>query len=159
VSAHEDGAVRAFEARVRDYLLKPVRLDRLRDALDRVRIAVDPSRPARQSTLDRLAVRRRGSYVVVDLDQVVYFEVRDELVWAVTPADRFALDLTLAALEQRLPSEFFRCHRGFLVRIGAVRGIEPTGSGTYDLVLDHPAQPRVPLARDRARVLREQIPF
>ena len=39
VSAHDEGALRAFEARVADYLLKPVRLDRLRQAVERVRDA------------------------------------------------------------------------------------------------------------------------
>jgi DNA-binding LytR/AlgR family response regulator len=179
VSAHDDGAIRAFEAQILDYLLKPVRLERLRDALGRVREgraraaghgkarrapsdrAPDGEEAAAEhEPLDRLAVRRKGVYVVVEIAQVVYFEVKDELVWAITADDRYALDLTLTALERRLPEEaFFRSHRGVLVRLTAIRNIEPTGSGTYELVLDHPESPRVPLARERVRLLRERIPF
>jgi DNA-binding LytR/AlgR family response regulator len=97
--------------------------------------------------------------VVVDIEDVVWFEVRDELVWAVTDTDRFALDLTLAALEARVPrGRFFRSHRGALVRLDRIRAIEPAGAGTYELLLDHPDGPRVPLARERARTLRELIP-
>lgn len=159
VSAHDDGAIRAFEARVLDYLLKPVRLERLRRTIARVRELVRP-RSDPPASLDRLAVRRRGKYVVLDVDDVIWFEVKDELVWAVTNADRFALDLTLAAVEQRVaPDRFFRCHRGILVRLGSIRAIEPTGAGTYELLLDHPEAPRVPLARERVRLLRERIPF
>jgi DNA-binding LytR/AlgR family response regulator len=166
VSAHDDGAIRAFDAQVLDYLLKPVRLERLRDALGRVRTrrATSDRAPeaddAELEPLDRLAVRRKGVYVVVDIAHVVYFEVKDELVWAITADDRYALDLTLTALERRLPDEaFFRSHRGVLVRLTAIRHIEPAGSGTYELVLDHPESPRVPLARERVRLLRERIPF
>lgn len=159
VSAHDEGALRAFEARVADYLLKPVRLDRLRQAVQRVRDSNSAS-TSTQERLDRIAVRRRDAYVVLELNDVVYFEVKDELVWAVTASDRFAIDKTLATLEEELDQEsFFRSHRGFIVRFDRIRAIEPVGAGTYQLLLDHPEEPKVPLARERAKKLRERIPF
>lgn len=161
VSAHDDGALRAFEARVLDYLLKPVRLERLRAALDRAREHARPRDAAADAgPLDRLAVRRKGAYVVVDIADVVYFEVLDELVWAVTTEDRYALDLPLATLAKRLADDdFFRSHRSVLVRLSRIRSIEPVGTGAYELSLDHPSSPKVPLARERVRALRERIPF
>lgn len=159
VSAHDEGALRAFEARVTDYLLKPVRLERLRQAVERVRASSTSSTRAHGS-LDRIAVRRKDAYVVLELRDVVFFEVKDELVWAVTESDRFAIDKTLATLEEELdPDSFFRSHRGFIVRFDRIRGIEPTGAGTYQLRLDHPDAPKIPLARERAKKLRERIPF
>jgi DNA-binding LytR/AlgR family response regulator len=162
VSAHDDGAIRAYETGVIDYLLKPVRLERLKATLDRVRgsSATSSSREAEPESLDRLAVRRKGAYVVVEIGDVIYFEVKDELVWAVTADDRYALDLSLSAVEKRLSEDkFFRSHRGALVRIDKIRAIEPSGTGTYELVMDHKEVPRVPLARERARLLRAKIPF
>jgi len=169
VSAHDEGALRGYEVGVVDYVLKPVRLERLRQAVDRVRARwVEPSSSGTSSAsstgagtapLTRLAVRRRNAYVVVDIDEVVYLEMKDELVWAVTREDRFALDLTLSVLEERLPDVFFRSHRGYIVRVDRIVAIEPAGAGTFDLVMDHPAKPKVPLARERARVLRERIPI
>ncbi|MBN8616374.1 MAG: response regulator transcription factor [Deltaproteobacteria bacterium] len=168
VSAHDEGALRGFEVGVADYVLKPVRLERLKRALDRVRARLDAGPNETEPTLapltpgqplTRLAVRRRNAYVVVDLEEVVYLEMKDELVWAVTREDRFALDLTLSALEDRLPEAFFRSHRGYLVRVDRILAIEPAGAGTFDLVLDHPSKPKVPLARERARLLRERIPI
>ena len=159
VSAHDEGALRAFEARVADYLLKPVRLERLRQAVDRVRGDAG-SASSSHERLERIAVRRKDAYVVLELDLVVYFEVKDELVWAVTKEDRFAIDKTLAMLEEELdPEAFFRSHRGFIVRYDGIRAIEPTGAGTFQLLLDHPENPKVPLARERAKKLRERIPF
>lgn len=159
VSAHDEGAIRAFEAQVLDYLLKPVRLERLKQTIERVHEQHAPKTDS-DHRLTRLAVRRRGQYVVVDMENVIYFEVKDELVWAVTREDRYALDLTLAAVEQRVPeNRFFRSHRGVLVRLDAIRALEPSGAGTFELLLDHPDEPRVPLARERARTLRSLIPF
>ena len=176
VSAHDDAALRAFEAQVLDYVLKPARLERVRTAVERAQAALAPLRaraeeprpsgapgaPAhnKEGVLERLAVRRGGVYVVLEVADVIYFEMKDELVWAVTASDRVALDLTMTNLEQRLPEGvFFRSHRGALVRVDKIRAMEPAGAGTYELVLDHPDAPRVPLARERARLLREKIPF
>lgn len=163
VTAHDEAALRAFEAQVLDYVLKPARLERLRTAVERATQALRAKRPSgapNGAPLERLAVRRGGVYVVLDVADVVYFEMKDELVWAVTATDRVALDLTMTNLEQRLPEGlFFRSHRGALVRIDKIRAMEPAGAGTYELVLDHPSGARVPLARERARVLREKIPF
>ncbi len=159
VSAHDEGALRAFEARVADYLLKPVRLERLRQAVRRVEDS-SSSASGTHERLDRIAVRRRDAYVVLELSDVVYFEVKDELVWAVTGTDRFSIEKTLATLEEELdPELFFRSHRGFIVRLDRIRAIEPVGAGTYQLLLDHPEEPKVPLARERAKKLRERIPF
>ncbi len=158
VSAHDDAALRAFEARVVDYLLKPVRLERLEGALQRVR-ELGPMRASADAPMTRLAIKRRDGYVVVDLEDVVYFEMKDELVWAVTDDDRFALDLTMSTVEKRLSSElFFRSHRSVLVRLDRIQKIQPSGPGSFELILAHPEAPRVPLARERARTLKELIP-
>ncbi len=169
VSAHDEGAIRGFEVGVVDYLLKPVRLPRVMQAVERVRerreqlaMGVEPSGelPASGEPLTRLAVKRRGALVVVDIADVAWFEMKDELVWAVTDTDRFALDLTLAAIEQRVPrGVFFRSHRGYLVRLDRIKTLEPSGAGTFDMLLAHPDKPKVPLARERARVLRDLIPI
>jgi len=162
VSAHDNAALRAFEAQVLDYLLKPARLDRLKAAVERAREVIQrkTGTSAKEAVLERLAVRKGGVYHVLELSDVIYFEMKDELVWAVTASDRVALDLTMTNLEHRLPeSIFFRSHRGALVRIDKIRAMEPAGAGTYELVLDHPDAPRVPLARERARLLKERIPF
>lgn len=172
VSAHDEGAIRGFEVGVVDYLLKPARLPRVKQAVERVRerresgagpSSLDGSGAdlvASTETLTRLAVKRRGALVVVDIADVAWFEMKDELVWAVTDTDRFALDLTLSAIEQRVPrGVFFRSHRGYLVRLDRIKTLEPSGAGTFDMLLSHPDKPKVPLARERARVLRDLIPI
>lgn len=169
VSAHDEGAIRGFDVGVVDYLLKPARLPRVKQAVERVRerqqggamtSSSEVELPATGEPLTRLAVKRRGALVVVDIADVAWFEMKDELVWAVTDTDRFALDLTLSAIEARVPrGVFFRSHRGYLVRLDRIKTLEPSGAGTFDMLLAHPDKPKVPLARERARVLRDLIPI
>jgi two-component system response regulator LytT len=160
VSAHDGGAISAFEARVFDYLVKPVRLERLKGVVERLRQNAPREDDSPSGTFSRLAVRRRGAYVVLDVADVVYFEVQHELVWAVTRSDKYALDLRLSSIAERVPEgAFFRSHRSVLVRIDSIKGLLPAGAGAYELVIDHPEAPRVPLARERVRALRDRIPF
>ncbi|MEM7135639.1 MAG: LytTR family DNA-binding domain-containing protein [Myxococcota bacterium] len=158
VSQHDEGAVRGFDLQISDYLLKPVSLERLRRTL---RHLEDNRTDARSPfPIERFAVRRKNAYVVLNLKDVIYFEARDELVWAVTPDDRFAIDRTLASLAEHLDGEdFFQSHRGCIVRLDKIRVIEPCGARTFRIVVDHPESPVVPLARDRVGKLRERIPF
>ena len=159
VSAHDDGAIGGFDAQVTDYLLKPVRLERLRRTLERVSVGRQGTIPG-SGRLERFAVRRKNSYVVVEVRDVVYFEARGELVWAVTALDRFAIDRTLTTLAEQLDHMvFFQSHRSCIVRLDRIHTIEPAGARTFRLLLDHPDEPKVPLARDRASKLRERIPF
>lgn len=178
VSAHDEGALRAFEVHVSDYLLKPVRLQRLASTLRRLdeqrglrRANRAPDVPASETqavaidepataAISRLAVKQGDAYVVLSVHDILYFEVRDLLVWAVTEHARHALDVSLTYLEEKLPAdEFFRSHRGFLVQVKRIAAMEPSGNSTFDLVLDTPNRDRVPLARERARSLRRRIEF
>jgi len=107
-----------------------------------------------------MAVQQSGALLVLNVDEIIYCEVIDTQVWVVTAARRVPIDLTLADMEERLPEkDFFRSHRGTLVRVAKILALEPLGNGAYQLVMDHPETPRLPLARDRARVLKERIPL
>lgn len=166
VSAHDDAALRAFDAKVFDYLLKPVKLERLRETVDRL-IAKASGVIRESSKHGQIAIKDGDSYRVIALKDVACFEVKDLFVWAVTAQGRFAIDQSLAAVESQLDgAEFFRSHRGAIVRLSRLLRIEPTGGGTYDLVLTldndgaFPAlEHKVPLARDRVKLLRQKIAF
>jgi len=165
VTAYENHAVDAFGVDAVDYLLKPVRLERLQRALERVRARNGhPSeatieRPAKP--LSRISVEQRGVYHVISLEDVVFFESEDGIVVVQTAAEeRFITDFSLKFLEANLdPETFFRCHRSYIVRLDAIESIAPWGAGTYRLVLDREADLGVPLARSRANDLKSLIPW
>lgn len=180
VTAYDDYAVDAFDVEAVDYLLKPVRLERLQEAVERVGERLDTDRPGTDAdssepddgdddteTLDRVSVQNGEGYRVVDLDEILYFESDDGEVFVETTEGRFPTDFSLKFLESRLPpDEFFRCHRSYIVRLGAIDTIVPAGAGTYRLFVDDPDDPEAsqerasaPLARSRAAELKRRMPW
>ena len=149
-------ALEAFDAGATDFIVKPFGIRRLRKAFVQV-CALKPALPIK---VTRIAVRRRHAYVVIDFDDVIYFEARDRFVWTVTQNARHALDMPLSEVESLIGTkQFFRSHRSTLVRVNAIREVLPTRTGRYELLVEHPDHPRVPLSRNRFRSLRARIPF
>ncbi|MEM1269422.1 MAG: response regulator [Bacteroidota bacterium] len=154
VTAYDQYAIRAFDARAIDYLTKPVRLERLRETLRRLPAeptdgALDGLRP--DAPLERLAVHAGRRLRVVQIPDVQYFEARHKLVFARLNDGEFAVDATLESLERRLSGTFTRVHRAYLVNLNAIRELVPTRSG-YQLRLTDGTP--LPVARRRASNVR-----
>lgn len=166
-TAYDEYAVRAFEARAIDYLLKPVQPERLARALERVRQragapAAEQGRRVletareRGGPLRRLAARRGKRIVIVPLREVIRVEIEDKLVFAVTAGDRLLVEKTIAELETLLePSGFLRISRGELVNLEAVKELIPWFSGTWRVKLANGEERDV--SRERARQLKEAM--
>lgn len=158
VTAHSERAVDAFAVNATDYILKPARLDRLRQAIAKI-----PKRtptPADESPTDlaRISVEKRGVFHVIPVVDIICFESEDGIVVAQTAESRFITDFNLKFLEENLATDlFYRCHRSFIVRIDAIKSIAPYGAGTYMLALDG-IEKQIPLARSRAGGLKSLIP-
>lgn len=179
VTAYEEYAVDAFGVEAVDYVLKPVRLERLQTAVDRARrrlrnradgdhtpdeAVANPAGGADGEPLDRISVRDDGQFRVVETGEILYFESEDGEVFVETERGRYPTDFSLKALESKLDSEeFFRSHRSYIVRIDAIENIVPTGAGTYRLEIagsESGVDPlEAPLARSRAGELKRRIPW
>ena len=124
VTAHTEHAVQAFELEAVDYLTKPVRLERLQAALQKVeRLAL--SQPARQvdSVQERLVISERGRTVRVPLDEVLYLKAELKYVTVRTAEASHLLDGSLNQLEDKHGDRFLRIHRNALVARNAIRAL------------------------------------
>jgi len=150
VTAHDEYAVRAFEAQALDYLLKPVAAARLSVAIERARAERARLGPAEQRAslaslqarlparprLDRLFVKDRGRVVVVPLDDVEHIEAAENYVRLCTARNEFLHRSTVTALAAALdPQQFVRVSRSSIVRLSAVREIRPAGHGDREVRL------------------------
>jgi DNA-binding LytR/AlgR family response regulator len=169
VTAYDRYALQAFEVSATDYLLKPVSRDRLEQAIDKVRVAVESHEnlseklttllatlPARGKRLSKIPVRRRKHLHLIHVDDVIYSYVKDGLVFIAT---RDAQDMvayrTLDEFGSELdPDVFHRVHRSYLANVNHIREIIPLPSGNYELVMSDAAQTRIPLSRQHAKQLR-----
>jgi two-component system response regulator AlgR len=125
VTAHAEHAVTAFELEALDYLTKPVRLERLEAALQKVERhlqAVQGARPAQPEEV--LVIQDRGRTERVPLVEVLYFKAELKYVTVRTATRSYILDGSLSELEDRYGSQFLRVHRNALVSRRAVRALE-----------------------------------
>ena len=125
VTAHAEHAVQAFDLEATDYLTKPVRLERLQQALQKVERALR-SRPqaAAGASTETLLIQDRGRTERVPLAEVLYLKAELKYITVRTAARAYILDGSLSELEEKYPSQFLRIHRNALVARHAVRALE-----------------------------------
>jgi two-component system, LytTR family, response regulator AlgR len=125
VTAHAEHAVAAFELEAVDYLTKPVRLERLQSALQKVeRLATARNTPQPEAPSEVLLIQDRGRTERVPLPEVLYFKAELKYITVRTAARSYILDASLSELEERHPGRFLRVHRNALVARRAVRALE-----------------------------------
>jgi two-component system, LytTR family, response regulator AlgR len=125
VTAHAEHAVAAFDLEAADYLTKPVRLERLQQALQKVqRIAHARQAGGAAGEPEILIIQDRGRTERVPLSEVLYFKAELKYVTVRTAAKSYILDASLSELEERHEAHFLRVHRNALVARRAVRALE-----------------------------------
>jgi len=131
-TAYDEYAVKAFELNAIDYLLKPVRAERLAAALKKAAPAPLPDTALRllaPQGRHHLRCPERGRVLLVPVADVLYFKAEQKYVTARTAAREFLLEESLAHLEQEFAARLVRIHRNCLVARDAVVGCarEPAG--------------------------------
>lgn len=165
VTAHEQFAPDAFDVEAIDYLIKPVRLDRLRQAVTRARrrraeraaladasASASPIETASTATNDIIIVPdpRGDRHVAVQL--IDWVEAAKDYVLLHTAQRSHMVRITMAELERRFdPREMLRVHRSAIVRRGAIRNIERPGRGA--IVLELADGVKVPVGPSYMRVV------
>ncbi|MDR3454827.1 MAG: LytTR family DNA-binding domain-containing protein [Rhodoferax sp.] len=125
VTAHAEHAVTAFELEAVDYLTKPVRLERLQTALQKVERIVTAREGVQPDFLkDFLIIQDRGRTERVPLAEVVYLKAELKYVTVRTATHSYVIDDSLSELEERHAPRFLRIHRNALVARHAVRALE-----------------------------------
>ena len=143
VSAHSGHAVRAFDARAVDYLLKPFTKERFRQALQRARVRCESNRsllPVLQAGIaqptGRIAFRSGGRSLILPLDEIQYAISANTRCNVHTSKETVSVSESLASFHERLPNEkFVRISRFAVVNLAQVRAVEPKSNGDQHLIL------------------------
>ena len=130
-TAFDAYAIKAFELHAIDYLLKPIRLGRLFDALSRARAAV----PIRTEVLQELvpeprknlSIHERGKILLIPIEDVLYLRAELKYITVRTAEREYLIEESLTALEKEFAARFVRIHRNCLIAKEAIEGFEKGG--------------------------------
>ena len=106
---------------------------------------------------DRIPSTIAGRTQLIDLGRVSHFYASDKLTYAATAPRPVPIEATLNELEERMdPNRFLRIHRAVLVNVAFVAEVKSNVSGMIVKLMDA-AQTEIPVARDRAKTVRERL--
>jgi two-component system LytT family response regulator len=137
VTAYDEYAIRAFETHALDYLMKPVRAERLQQALDRVREQMKLKIPQTTNVLiqshksqfipvSRILVRHGLDIFIIPVEEITHIQAEDDYVRIFTSEKSYLKQERMNRLEQTLdPRTFCRIHRSYILNINYLSKIEP----------------------------------
>jgi len=173
VTAHDEHALRAFESAAIDYLLKPVKRERLERTLDRLESHRGDPGASVQAVLEKLArhyphTPAYAERISLDLGQqrtqlvevttISHFLAQGKGTLAVTASGSHLVDRALGELEERLdPRQFVRIHRSAIVNLAWVAEVQPELGGRLIVKLKDGPRTELQVARDRARAFKERM--
>jgi two-component system response regulator AlgR len=161
-TAYDAYAIRAFEVHAVDYLLKPIRAGRLREALSRVRSAARPGpevlRELQPKPRAFLSAQERGKIHLIPVGEILYLKAELKYVTVRDARREFLVDESLTRLEHEYAERFVRVHRNCLVARHAIRGFEraagDSGEGNW-LVVVNGCDEKIPVSRRQQHIVRE----
>lgn len=171
-TAHHHFALEAFEHEALDFVVKPIRKERLAAAIERARARLATGTPTAVldgSTLQRagtafgytpvtparLLVRHGAGHRLLRLRDIVRFSAADAVVYAHTATGAPLTDYTLAELEVRTGGQFVRTSRAELVNLAHIDHLASNGDGSLTLTLTNGVDVRV--SRRRAAGVRQVV--
>ena len=162
VTAHDDRAVDAYEVGAVDYLLKPLRSERLSASIDRIlasRVA-GLSEPVREESGEDevIPVELAGTTKLVPRSAVRYVEAQGDYARLHTHEGSHLVRIPLSVLEDRWrDAGFVRIHRSFLVSLPLVTELRLSGSGYVVRVGTGPDCAELPVSRRHTRELKDRL--
>jgi len=172
VTAHDRHAVEAFELNALDYLMKPVRADRLAAALKKAAAAGPAPRErlekagqhANAGAREFFSVTERNRIVLVPVGEVLFLKAELKYVTLRTKMGEHLIEEPLVAIEREFAERFIRVHRNCLVARAAIRGFERSSGAEggdeelhWNVVLEGVAE-RLPVSRRQWPAVKSVVP-
>ncbi len=166
-TAYEEYALKAFETFSVDYLLKPIRQERLDAALEKLKSF---GKTIESSAIKKLAqnyeqkkptafpVRLGDRILLLRYEQLSYFEADDKYVALFTVAGKkYLTDNTLNGLEQKLPSNFLRVQKSYIINKEKIKEIHKHFNGRFVIIMDDKTQSRILSGMTFYEVIKEEL--
>ncbi len=161
-TAYQGYARDAFDAQAVDYLMKPIRKERLQQAMDRAKalskVNINELRDHHDSNSSRthLSTTVQGNLQIIPIEKIYYLKADQKYVTAVWPEGELLIDDSLKSLEQEFSSQFIRIHRNTLVALEYILGLEKDEAGNPVIKLQG-IETQLPVSRRHASHVRKVL--
>jgi two-component system response regulator AlgR len=160
-TAFDNYAIKAFEVNAIDYLLKPIRAERLLTALGKTRAAPPLTRAALDAVANQprrhLSVHERGKIHLVAIPEILYLRAELKYVTVRTAEREYLVEESLTRLEEEFADRLVRIHRNCLVAREAIGGFERNaedGESGWSVVI-RPTGERLPVSRRQHSIVKQ----
>lgn len=160
-TAYSDHALQAFETHAIDYLLKPIKRDRLANAMNAARrLTRAQIQRLRNEDMDdkrdRICVKSRGALELVPIDEIIYFKADQKYVTLKTDDHEYLIEESLIALEQEFANHFVRIHRNALVSENHIVGLSKNENG-HQCILLNDTEDALEISRRHLPAIRKKL--
>jgi two-component system response regulator AlgR len=161
-TAYQDYALDAFDAHAVDYLMKPIRKERLRQAIGRARalskLNVSDLRDNNDSNNSRshLSTTVKGNLQLVPVEKIYYLKADQKYVTAVWLEGELLIDDSLKSLEQEFATQFIRIHRNALVALRYIQRLDKDEEANLCIKLQG-IESRLTISRRHASSVRKAL--
>jgi len=147
-TAHDEYSLQAFETNSIDYLVKPVRLERLDKTIKKLQQFTTVNMPntileviktltkeKEQKVMTSITAKKGDKLIFIKLEDIPYFEASDKYVNIYTNKENYMTEKSLTQLEAQLPECFLRVHRSFIINTNYVKEVQKYFNSRYIIKL------------------------
>lgn len=170
-TAYEQYAIKAFDTFSIDYLLKPIKEERLHQSIEKLKQFGRLNQTINVSGLQEiirqfqapkkataLAIKSGDRINLLRYESIVYFEAQDKYVCVFTAeGQKYLTDQPLSTLAEKLPASFCRVHRSYIINKDRIKEMHRHFSGRYLFIMDDKAATRITSGRTYSDIFRTEF--
>ncbi|MGL4772872.1 MAG: LytR/AlgR family response regulator transcription factor [Clostridium sp.] len=138
-TAHDEYMLDAFQLYAFDYLIKPFKIERVMQSLERIKSLNKPSYGEGidkiikgEKGLNKLMIKNKEGISFVDTKEIILVQREENSTVIYTKTDSYVTSLSLSSIEEKLDdAQFFRSHKSYIINLSLITKIYPYGRWTY----------------------------
>ncbi len=163
VTAYDEHALQAFDSNAIDYLLKPIRKERLLAALEKAKVftrarwhSLQKSQLGTEKIRSHICVHERGELTLIRVSDIRFFMADQKYVVAQVPERQILIDESLKSLEKEFPHRFVRAHRNALAALEHIQALERDAIGRFKIRFNDVSE-KIEVSRRNATTIRSAL--
>ena len=162
LTAYDTYAIKAFELKIYDYILKPYDEKRIAESLNCALNIISNrneneiidilSKLENKQALKKIPCENNGKIILIDVNKISFCYSEGEKNYVKTNKETYCTTKTLQELAEK--TNFFRCHRSYIVNLEKVKEVYSWFNGTYKLIIDDCENNEIPVSRSHVKEIK-----